>query len=126
MAAYDLSDYDGVLAFGDVHPRSLSAARLGDARLDLARGGRHARVPSALPSAAADGDLVWIGNWGDDERTGELREFLIEPVRQLGLRGAVHGVRYPGDGARALARRGISTAAGCPTSRCPRCSPATA
>ena len=35
-----------------------------------------------------DGDLVWIGNWGDDERTAELHEFLIEPVRRLGLRRA--------------------------------------
>jgi spore maturation protein CgeB len=42
-----------------------------------------------------DGDLVWIGNWGDNERTCELREFLIEPVRALHLRARVYGVRYP-------------------------------
>jgi spore maturation protein CgeB len=41
------------------------------------------------------GDLVWIGNWGDDERSRELEEFLLEPVRSLGLQAAVYGVRYP-------------------------------
>ncbi len=41
------------------------------------------------------GDLVWVGNWGDEERTEELREYFIHPVRALGLRADVHGVRYP-------------------------------
>ena len=42
-----------------------------------------------------EGDLVWIGNWGDEERSAELQEFLIEPVKALHLRAAVYGVRYP-------------------------------
>src|SRR5213079_2110573 len=37
----------------------------------------------------------WIGNWGDDERTAELREFLFDPARRLRLSGSIHGVRYP-------------------------------
>jgi spore maturation protein CgeB len=52
--------------------------------------------------AVRERDLVWVGNWGDDERTAELHEFLIEPVRALGLRARVHGVRYPEEGIRAL------------------------
>jgi spore maturation protein CgeB len=48
-----------------------------------------------LPGIAPERDVVWIGNWGDDERTAELREFLIDPVRRLGLTADVHGVRYP-------------------------------
>ena len=28
-------------------------------------------------------DLLWIGNWGDEERTQELLEFLIEPGAEL-------------------------------------------
>ena len=39
------------------------------------------RLFAPLPGEARDGDLVWIGNWGDDERSAELRELLIEPVR---------------------------------------------
>lgn len=41
-----------------------------------------------------------IGNWGDDERTEELQEFLINPVRTLGLKACFYGVRYP-EGAKA-------------------------
>ncbi|HEY2235093.1 MAG TPA: glycosyltransferase [Candidatus Angelobacter sp.] len=41
-------------------------------------------------------DVVWIGNWGDDERAAELEEFLIQPALDLPeLHVVVHGVRYP-------------------------------
>lgn len=41
-------------------------------------------------------DLVWIGNWGDDERGRELEEFLVAPAVALPKRRvAVYGVRYP-------------------------------
>jgi spore maturation protein CgeB len=50
---------------------------------------------------------VWIGNWGDGERSEELREFLVEPARRLRLRGAVYGVRYPEAAKRELAGAGL-------------------
>jgi spore maturation protein CgeB len=53
-------------------------------------------------------DLVWIGNWGDGERSEELLEFLIQPVKQLGLRAAVFGVRYAPEALGALASAGIT------------------
>ena len=62
-------DYDGVLAFGDVIRDLYLARGWARARLDLARGGRHARLPAAA-GEPREGDLVWIGNWGDDERDG--------------------------------------------------------
>lgn len=41
-------------------------------------------------------DVVWIGNWGDEERTRELEEFLIGPAASLpDFRVVAHGVRYP-------------------------------
>ncbi len=41
-------------------------------------------------------DVVWIGNWGDEERTRELEEFLIAPAATLNdACVVVHGVRYP-------------------------------
>ncbi len=53
-------------------------------------------------------DLLWIGNWGDEERTRELMEFLIEPATQLRhLKTVVYGVRYPEEGKAALAAAGI-------------------
>ena len=38
---------------------------------------------------------MWIGDWGDNERDDELLEFIIEPVKQLGLKARFYGVRYP-------------------------------
>ena len=107
MARYDLRDYDGVLAFGaairDVYEREGWAehAFVWHEAADV-------RVFRPMSDVPRTSDLVWIGNWGDDERTAELHEFLIDPVGALGLRADVYGVRYP-EGARArLARAGIS------------------
>ena len=47
------------------------------------------------PVTEKSGDLVWIGNWGDDERTRELQEFLVQPASDLHLSGDIYGVRYP-------------------------------
>lgn len=57
-------------------------------------------------------DLVWIGNWGDGERSSELRKFLIEPAkttreRHPNFRATIYGVRYPEDGLEALQNAGI-------------------
>ncbi|HET6612439.1 MAG TPA: hypothetical protein VFG83_10630, partial [Kofleriaceae bacterium] len=78
MAAYDLSDYDGVLAFGDV----LRRVYLERCLIQHAWTWHEAAdVRVFYPHADSDrgGDLVWIGNWGDDERTAELNELLLEP-----------------------------------------------
>ncbi|TGP13357.1 glycosyltransferase, partial [Mesorhizobium sp. M1D.F.Ca.ET.234.01.1.1] len=65
------------------------------------------RLFKPLPEIDRESDLVWIGNWGDDERSAEIAEFLIEPARALGLLGTVHGVRYPADAITALADAGL-------------------
>jgi spore maturation protein CgeB len=62
---------------------------------------------------------VWIGNWGDDERTAELHEFLIEPVAKLKLRARVYGVRYPTEAQSALAKAGIEYAGWLPNFEAP-------
>jgi spore maturation protein CgeB len=93
MAAYDLQHYDGVLAFGEVIRERYE--RQGWARRAWTwHEAADTRVFRPLASRAT-GELVWIGNWGDDERSQELREYLIAPVAELGLRARVHGVRYP-------------------------------
>src|SRR4051812_44772631 len=106
MARFDLTHYDGVLAFGEVIRR-----------LYLDRGWAqqawtwHEAADTRVfrPEAARDPqrDLVWIGNWGDDERTEELREFLMRPARRLRLRGTIHGVRYPRRARLAIRRAGL-------------------
>lgn len=106
LEGLDLTAYDGVLAFG-AHLRDLYLAR-GWAK--AAWTWHEAADASTFRPLAGppEGDLVWIGNWGDDERAAELTEYLIEPVRALGLSAAVYGVRYPESALRALADAGIA------------------
>ena len=94
MAAYDLTHYDGVLAYGQVI-RDLYLERGWAANAWTWHEAADVRVFHPRPHGDPEGDVVWIGNWGDDERTAELHEFLIDPVRELNLRARVYGVRYP-------------------------------
>jgi spore maturation protein CgeB len=106
MAAYDLRAYDGVLAFGEVvRQRYLDEGWA--SRVWTWHEAADVRVFHPVPGSAHEGDLVWIGNWGDEERTAELEEFLIGPVEHLGLRARVHGVRYPREALGRLARARI-------------------
>src|SRR4029079_8584445 len=57
-----------------------------------------------------DGDVIWVGNWGDEERTAELEQFLIRPIESLHLKARVHGVRYPMSAQRRLQQAGIEYA----------------
>ena len=94
MAAYDLRHYDGVLAFGSAI-RDLYRRNGWCPRAWTWHEAADHRVFAPRPGTQREGDLVWIGNWGDEERTAELHEFLLEPVKSLGLRARIHGVRYP-------------------------------
>ncbi len=107
MARYELTHYDGVLAFGEVIRElylSCGWARQAWTWHEAA----DTRVFRPQPAVACEQDLMWIGNWGDGERTAELHEFLIGPVKALGLRARVHGVRYSEGGLSALADAGMS------------------
>ncbi|HVV51843.1 MAG TPA: glycosyltransferase [Polyangia bacterium] len=106
LNACDLSGYDGVLAFGR-SLRDVYLARGWARRAWTWHEAADADLFQPRP-APLEGDLVWIGNWGDGERTAELEEFLIAPVRALGLSAAVYGVRYPPAARAALADAGIA------------------
>lgn len=119
MAAYRLEAYDGVLAFGRVI-RDLHRANGWARRAWVWHEAADVRRFRPLPRFAGEGDLVWIGNWGDDERSAELREFLIEPVRRLGIRARVYGVRYPEHARADLADAGIEYGGWLPNYEVPR------
>lgn len=106
MARFDLRHYDGVLAFGGVI-RDLYLERGWAERAWTWHEAADTRVFHPMDAVARRGDLVWIGNWGDGERTAELHEFLIGPVRRLGLRAQCYGVRYPDNAKAALEAAGI-------------------
>lgn len=108
MSAYDLRLYDGVLAYGNVIRDIYRTKRwAADAWTWHEAADTAVFRPLNVVDGAKDGDLVWIGNWGDDERTAELREFLIEPVKRMRLKARVYGVRYPGHALRELDSAGI-------------------
>ena len=119
MAQYDLRHYDGVLAFGNVI-RELYLRENWTRRAWTWHEAADTRVfyPHERPTEYA-GDLVWVGNWGDEERTVELHEFLINPVKELGLKAKIYGVRYPEHALRALADAGIEYGGWLPNYKAP-------
>ncbi len=118
MARYELGNYDGVLAFGNAI-RDIYLKRGWARRAWTWHEAADTRVFRPLLPGPSDGDLVWIGNWGDEERTAELDEFIIGPVRRLGLRARFYGVRYPQAALDALAAAGIEYGGWLPNFRVP-------
>lgn len=106
MERYDLTAYDGVLAYGSVI-RDLYLERGWAARAWTWHEAADVRLFRPLPTERREADLVWVGNWGDGERTRELAEFLLEPARKLRLDGAVYGVRYPDEAVKAVRKAGL-------------------
>lgn len=109
IAEYQLRHFDGVLAFGNVI-RDLYLAKGWCDRAWTWHEAADTRIFRPLADQAMEGDLVWVGNWGDDERTAELSEYLFEPVAALGLRAKVYGVRYPATALETLDRCGVDYA----------------
>ena len=101
----DLDGFDGVLCFGEVI-RQLYLERGWAARAWTWHEAADTALFRPRPEIAKTGDLVWIGNWGDEERSRELREFVLEPIRELGLGALIHGVRYPSDALAEIAATG--------------------
>jgi spore maturation protein CgeB len=118
MGAYDFSGYDGVLAFGEVLRERYVARGWAD-RAFTWHEAADTRVFYPRRAARPEGDLVWIGNFGDEERSRELSEFLLEPAARLSLRGRVHGVRYPEQALAALRRAKLEYRGWLPNYRAP-------
>jgi spore maturation protein CgeB len=118
VSAYGLADYDGVLAAGpgirDLYLRNDWAQR---AWTWHAAADTRVFYPRGVEDKA--GDLVWIGNWGDEERP-ELREYLTGPVRELGLFARAYSSRYSEAARRALLEAGIDSAGWVPNYEVPR------
>ncbi|MBI4496072.1 MAG: glycosyltransferase [Deltaproteobacteria bacterium] len=106
MADFRLEDFDGVLAFGEA-VRQIYLRQGWGRRAWTWHEAADTRVFFPREGEAREGDLIWIGNWGDGERSAELNEFLLEPAKALGLRGRAFGVRYPPQALDDLARSGI-------------------
>jgi spore maturation protein CgeB len=106
MLKFDLHLLDGVLAFGEAI-RRIYADGFGVPNTWTFHEAADVEHFKPMPQSR-EIDIVWIGNWGDEERTQELEEFLIEPAASMPeLMTVVHGVRYPEDAIARLTAAGI-------------------
>ena len=105
--------FDGVLAFG----RSLRDVYLARGFAERIFVWHEAADPRVFTPRRArlDRDLVWIGDHDGGERSAEIDELLVAPVRSLGLTARVHGARYPTEARAALGRSGIELAGWIPS-----------
>jgi spore maturation protein CgeB len=118
MQAYDLSGYDGVLAFGETLSDVYRAWGWGE-RVFTWHEAADTRLFKPPARESEREGIVWIGNWGDDERSEELESYLFRPAAELGLSLAVYGVRYPDAALATLSRHGASYLGWLPNARAP-------
>ncbi|WP_459673457.1 CgeB family protein [Acidisoma sp. 7E03] len=105
MTAFDLSTFDGVLAFGDSLADAYRRAGWADRVFTWHEAADTTTFQPPAQEAERHG-AVWIGNWGDGERSEELHAYLLRPTAQMGLPLDIYGVRYPEDARAALAAFG--------------------
>jgi len=106
IVRFNLGSYDGILAFGASLAR-LYRTVLGCANVYVFH--EAADLRTFFPVAAEkEHDVVWIGNWGDNERAEQINQYLIGAAADLpALRFTVHGVRYPGIVLKSFRKAGI-------------------
>ena len=115
---FDLDGYDGVLAFGETLAEVYRRWGWGN-RVHVWHEAADTRLFHPPAAEAERKGLVWIGNWGDDERSAELESFLFRPARTVGLPLDVYGVRYPDHALAMLERYGVTYRGWLPNARAP-------
>jgi spore maturation protein CgeB len=132
MERFGLGRFDGVLVFGRALER-IYRGRYGLTRVWTLHEAADTTVFTPVPGIEKTTDIVWVGNWGEGERSREIAEFLLEPVQALNaqtsqkpnaevlrfaqdeeslgkhgeFKARIYGVRYPQDGLRALRAAGV-------------------
>lgn len=116
--AWPIDDYDAVLAFGESLAEVYRDRGWGDRVLVW-----HEAADTSIFRPPAEPrerqGVVWIGNWGDDERSEELETFLFKPIGEERMVMTVYGVRYPEAARRRLAEIGARYRGWLPNLRVP-------
>ena len=115
---FDLNGYDGVLAFGETLAEVYRRWGWGD-RVHVWHEAADTRLFHPPAEETERQGLVWIGNWGDDERSEELEKYLFRPAQTVGLPLEIYGVRYPEHALEVLARYGVTYRGWLPNARAP-------
>ncbi len=107
IARFGIDRFDGVLVFGD-SLRSIYVNTFGIEKVWTLHEAADTTVFRPLnPMRKAD-DVVWIGNWGDEERSAEIKHFLVKPAESLSdRRFTIYGVRYPEEAQAVLRSAGV-------------------
>ena len=107
IAQMQVERFDGVIAFGG-SLRDIYRNRFGVDNVAVLHEAADTNV--FFPRRGEpEQDVCWIGNWGDDERAAEIREFLLAPaIHTPERRFAIWGVRYPEEALRALRAAGVT------------------
>ncbi|MBB5692575.1 CgeB family protein [Muricoccus pecuniae] len=118
IRTFDLDGYDGVLAFGATLAEVYRGWGWGD-RVFVWHEAADTRLFHPPAEEVEREGLVWIGNWGDGERSEELESFLLRPAQTVGLPLDIYGVRYPEEALATLARYGVRYRGWLPNARAP-------
>ena len=107
ISLFGIARFDGIVVFGEVL-RKIYHDRFGVTRVWTLHEAADTSVFQPHRSEIKQHDVVWIGNWGDDERSQEIRKFLLRPAeRMLERRFTIYGVRYPKEACLALRAAGV-------------------
>ncbi|HLJ77769.1 MAG TPA: glycosyltransferase [Acidobacteriaceae bacterium] len=107
IASMGVPKFDGVLCFGE------SLRQIYQDGFDIQQAWvLHEAADTTIfrpqPNNVKTSDVLWIGNWGDGERSREIHDYLLDPAAALPDRTfLVHGVRYPEEGLAALETAGV-------------------
>jgi spore maturation protein CgeB len=107
IGGLQLENYDLVLAFGETLRERYLEAGWGR-QVFTWHEAADDELFRPLHEVQKTRDLIWIGNWGDDERSAEIAEYLVQPVQELQLSATVRGVRYPEHALQSLRQAGIT------------------
>lgn len=107
LEAMGLGDFDAVLAFGAALAEAYRAHGWGR-RVHVWHEAADITVFKPPGRKVTRTGLVWIGNWGDGERTAELQEFLLGPASDAQVPLEIHGVRFPPEALESLAAHGAT------------------
>jgi spore maturation protein CgeB len=118
IRAFDLDGYDGVLAFGETLAEIYRRWGWGE-RVFVWHEAADTRLFHPPAQENERTGLVWIGNWGDGERSAELETYLFRPARRVGLALDVYGVRYPAEAIETLERHRARYRGWLPNARAP-------